>query len=139
MNHFPSAAKNWVGAPMKVASSFHPPVLLAFGTTILSLVLVSAVPYRSYTRSRQSDGWIRQTHDVFHHLDDVLAATESAESKSRGFVLTGEPFYLEAYRLSVVRTQQEETILRTLAADNRELQGWSPFAPSSAYRKPSFR
>jgi hypothetical protein len=45
---------------MKVASSFHPPVLLAFGTTILSLVLVSAVPYRSYTRSRQSDGWIRQ-------------------------------------------------------------------------------
>jgi signal transduction histidine kinase len=107
---------------MKVTSSFHPPVLLAFGTTILSLVLVSAIPYRSYTRSRQSDGWIRQTHDVVHHLDDVLAATESAESKSRGFILTGEPFYLEAYRLSVVRTQQEETILRTLTADNRELQ-----------------
>lgn len=107
---------------MKVTSSFHLPALSALGTTILSLVLLSAVPYRSYTRSRQSDGWIRQTHDVVHHLDDVLAATESAESKSRGFILTGEPLYLEAYRLSVVRTQQEETLLRVLAADNRELQ-----------------
>ena len=107
---------------MKVTSSLDRPALLAFGTTILSLALLSAIPYRSYTRSRLSDGWIRQTHDVLHHLDDELAATESAESKSRGFILTGEPFYLEAYRLSLLRTQQEETILRTLTAGNMELQ-----------------
>ena len=83
---------------------------------------MATISYRSYIRSRLDDSWIRHTQDVLHHLDDLLAATESAESQCRGFILTGQPFYLDAYRASLLSAAREETTVRTLSSDNMEQQ-----------------
>ena len=70
-------------------------VQLAFGSALLTLLVVGAVSYRGLAASRESDRWVRHTHEVLASLQDFGLAMKSVESSSRGFVLTGEDAYLD--------------------------------------------
>ena len=91
---------------------------LAFGVAILMLLVVGAISYRGMGVSDESYLWVRHTHDVLENLQDLLSAMQAAESSYRGFVITGDERFLQPYRDSVARSQQEETIIRSLTVDN---------------------
>ncbi len=46
-------------------------VQLAFGSALLTLVLVGAVSYRGLAASSESDRWVRHTHEVLAGLQDL--------------------------------------------------------------------
>jgi PAS domain S-box-containing protein len=95
---------------------------LAFGSAILVLVVVGAVSYRSMVESSGSDLWVRHTEQVLEKLQDLLAATQTVESNVRAYLLTGDESYLEVYRAAMAKTEKDQSILRSLTADNAAQQ-----------------
>src|SRR5579863_8477023 len=93
-------------------------VHLAFGSAILTLLIVGTVSYRGMKVSSESAKWVRHTHEVLENLQDLLLAMESVESSYRGFALNGKESYLEAYRAAILRAHQDEEALRHLTMYN---------------------
>jgi CHASE3 domain sensor protein len=70
-------------------------VQLTFGSVILSLLVVTllllgALSYRGRAVTRESDRWVRHTHEVLEHIQELFAAMQTAESSYRGFLITGD-------------------------------------------------
>jgi PAS domain S-box-containing protein len=93
-------------------------IQLAFGSAILTLIVVGGISYRVMVASAGSDRWVRHTHEVLENLQNLLAAMETAESGARGFILTGNDSYLESYRSSIASSDQIEANVRNLTVDN---------------------
>jgi len=107
---------------MKTKSLFNRKVQLAFGSAILALFVVGAMSFRGIAVSTESDRWVRHTHEVLEGLQSSLSTMQDVESSYRGFVITGNEQSLKSYRASIMRSQQEETIIRNLTEDNPEQQ-----------------
>jgi len=107
---------------MKTKSLFNRKVQLAFGSAILALLVVGAMSFRGIAVSTESDRWVRHTHEVLEHLQSSLSAMQDVESSDRGFVITGNEQFLKSYGASIIRSQQEEIIIRNLTEDNPEQQ-----------------
>src|ERR1700676_2188248 len=103
---------------MKNKSLLNRKVQLAFGSGIFVLLVVGAISYRGMVVSTESDRLVRHTHEVLENLQNLLSEMRSVESSYRGFVITGNEQFLNAYHGSVLRSQQEETIIRSLTVDN---------------------
>jgi PAS domain S-box-containing protein len=103
---------------MKTKALLNRKVQLAFGSAILALLVVGAMSYRGMVVSAESDRWVRHTHEVLENLQNLLSEMGSVESSYRGFVITGNEQFLNAYHGSVLHSQQEETIIRSLTVDN---------------------
>ena len=95
---------------------------LAFGSAILALLAVGAISYRGMAESRESDRWVRHTHEVLEGLQNLLAAVQTVESNARGYLLTGDESFFEVYRVGKVRAEKEQAIVRDLTVDNAEQQ-----------------
>ena len=109
---------------MKNKSPLDRKIQLAFGSAILTLLVVGVISYHAMAVSSESDRWVRHTHEVLENLQDLLSSMQDLESSYRGFVLTGKESYLETYRASISRSEQEKTIVAGLTVDNpaRRLQ-----------------
>ena len=81
-------------------------VLWAFGAAFVILLVVGAFSYRSMVVSGKSDRLVRHTHEVLENLQQLLFAVTKVEWSVRGFVLTGEESYLEAYRAGKSSAEQ---------------------------------
>ncbi len=101
-------------------------VQLAFGSAILTLLIVGAVSYRGTVASSESERWVRHSHEALEELKDLLVAVKAIESSSRGFVLTGNQAFLPSYRDSVVSARQREESVRNLLRDNPSQQSQLP-------------
>jgi PAS domain S-box-containing protein len=113
-------------------------VQLAFGSAILTLLVVGAVSYRSMVVSRESDRWVRHTHEVIENLQDLLLAMEGIESSYRGFALTGKESYLESYHASILSAEQYQATVRNLTLDNPAQQHRLPILERLATQKVQF-
>jgi diguanylate cyclase (GGDEF)-like protein/PAS domain S-box-containing protein len=101
-------------------------VQLAFGSAILALLVAVAMSYRATLVYRESDLWVRHTHEVLEQLQDLHSAMQAAESDARGFLLTGQESYLDSYRENKARLELEGTTIRDLTADNPTQQRQIP-------------
>jgi PAS domain S-box-containing protein len=97
-------------------------VQLAFGSAILTLLVVGAISYRGMVLSSESDRWVRHTHEVLEKLQDLLSAMQSIESSYRGFALTGKESNLAPYRAGILSAEHDEAAVRNLTVDNDEQQ-----------------
>jgi PAS domain S-box-containing protein len=102
----------------KIKSGSDRRVRIAFGSAILTLLVVGAMSYRGMVVSGESDRWVRHTHEVLESLQDLHFALESVESSVRGYVLTGKESYLETYRASRLRVEQDQATVGDLTVDN---------------------
>ena len=81
--------------------------------------LVSAIAaYSNLQNMRESETQIRNTHDVLTTLNDLRAAALDAETGQRGYLLTGEPAYLEPYVDGVATARRKLTALGSLTREN---------------------
>src|ERR1700680_3643350 len=103
---------------MKNKSLVNRKIQLAFSSAILILLFMGGMSYRGFVVSTESDRWVRHTHEVLENLQNLLSEMGSVESSYRGFVITGNEQFLNAYHGSVLHSQQEETIIRSLTVDN---------------------
>jgi len=102
-----------------------------FASVILALLIVTlltlgTISYRAMALSRESDRWVRHTHEVLEHLQDLLSAAQSVELSYRAFVITGNQRSIEDYQAAILRCQLEESIVSNLTIDNSKQQGQFP-------------
>jgi CHASE3 domain sensor protein len=91
---------------------------LAFGAAILAWPVVGAISYRTMVVSRDSERWVRHTHEVLENLQNLLIASGSTESSYRGFVLTGQQRHSASYRANILGWKRHETAVRNLTVDD---------------------
>jgi signal transduction histidine kinase/CheY-like chemotaxis protein len=123
---------------MKTKSLLNWKVQLAFGSAILTLLVVGAMSYRAMVVSHESDRWVQHTHEVLENLQDLLSAMQRVESSYRGFVITGNEQFLKSYHDSILRSEREETIIHNLTVDNLIQQRQIPTLERLAHQKIQF-
>jgi PAS domain S-box-containing protein len=61
---------------------------------------------------------VTHTHEVIDRLGLMLSALQDVETSARGYVLTGDPVFLESYQAAPVTVLRLEEELRALTRDN---------------------
>src|SRR3984893_5922856 len=89
-----------------------------FSLALAVLLVVGAVSYDSTTKLSSSADWVRHTHEVLAGLDGLLSGLKDAETGQRGYVITGEPRYLEPYNTARDVVDQKLKHVRDLTSDN---------------------
>jgi PAS domain S-box-containing protein len=107
---------------MKNDSPLNRKMQLAFGSAVLTLLVVGVISYRATALSSESDRWVRHTHEVLENLEGLLASTQALELSSRGFLLTGEESYLASFRACILSLERERTVVAGLTLDNPDQQ-----------------
>ena len=92
------------------------------------LILGGGLCYRSIEVSGESDHWVKHTYEVSAGLDGILLETTSIESDARGFVLTGDERYWDAWRTGVATLERQAAAVRRLTSDNPRQQARMPAA-----------
>jgi signal transduction histidine kinase len=95
--------------------------VLALGPAIVVLVL-GATTFDGIRRARDSRSWVAHSRDVIDRSQSMFSALQDAETGERGYVLTGDPQYLEPYEIGVATLRADTTALRALARDNPSQQ-----------------
>ncbi len=67
---------------------------------------------------------VDHSHQVITGLERLLSSANAAESGHRGYVLTGDPVYLEPYTQAQADIEQELSRLEALVSDNPEQVRW---------------
>lgn len=93
--------------------------LLATGTLLLGIVWLGE---RTISQLRLNLDWSSHTQDVLLKLKDVRASLFDLETGQRGFLLTGEPRYLEPYQAASRLVDGELAALKRLTGDNATQQ-----------------
>jgi diguanylate cyclase (GGDEF)-like protein/PAS domain S-box-containing protein len=101
-------------------------VQVAFGSAILTLLVMGAISYRGMVLSRASEHWVSHGHEVLESVQDLVFAVESIESSSRGYALTGKESYLGNYRAAMLRVANDQATVRNLTLDNPAQQRQIP-------------
>jgi diguanylate cyclase (GGDEF)-like protein len=101
-------------------------IQFAFGSAILTLLIVGAISYRVMIASGESERWLRHTHEVLESLQDLRSAMGGIESSYRGFALTGRQTFVDSFRATRLNAQQEWSTLGALTLDNRLQQNRLP-------------
>jgi CHASE3 domain sensor protein len=91
---------------------------LGFGAAILTLLGAGAISYRALALSNRSEGWVRHTDEILEKLQEVLSASQTIESSSHGFALTGDKSYLETFTANVLLEARAELSFAELTRDN---------------------
>jgi methyl-accepting chemotaxis protein len=96
-----------------------------FGLSLAAVVVVGALAYRSAEKLEESGAFVidgnrsvAHTYEVLAALEQVLSLLTDAETGQRGFLLTGEPSYLQPYEEARKTLGATLTRLHELTADN---------------------
>jgi PAS domain S-box-containing protein len=120
---------------MRSKSHLNRKMQLAFGSAMLTLLVVGAISYHEMVVSRDSARWVSHSHEVLESIQDLVFTVESIESNSRGFALTGKESYLESYRTGLLKVAQDQAGIRHLTLDNPEQQRQIPVLESLTAQK----
>jgi PAS domain S-box-containing protein len=90
----------------------------AFVTAVGALLIVGVISYRGMILSSESDRWVQHSQDVLTNVDHLLVSMQGVESNCSGFLLTGDPSYLQLYRDDVQSAVENKEKIRTLLQDN---------------------
>ncbi|WP_426266382.1 response regulator [Sphingomonas sp. LHG3443-2] len=89
---------------------------------LLFFLASGAISYLTINSVRTETEQVTSTHEVITGLGDLLSAMQDAETGQRGFLLTGNPSYLEPYRDAQARSEASLQNLERLTRDDREQQ-----------------
>lgn len=105
-----------------MANSFKRNILLGLGLSLAALIISSAASYISIKKLLESENWVEHTTKVIQGLDNVISRIKDAETGQRGYLLTGDPVFLEPYTGSKDDVMAYIDEVRLLTADNAAQQ-----------------
>ncbi|MBX9347393.1 CHASE3 domain-containing protein [Chromobacterium vaccinii] len=93
---------------------------LAFGFAVSStfLIVIGIAAYWSISVLIATASSVTHTQKVLEHVSGLVSLMKDAETGQRGYLLTGDPAYLEPFQASVAGVQTVLSELRGLSADN---------------------
>jgi CHASE3 domain sensor protein len=89
---------------------------------LLILLAVSFLSYQDWKAYERSAPQVQHGRALLQRLEQILSYTKDAETSQRGFVLTGNPEYLDSYNASVTTLPSELDKLRALVVDDPALR-----------------
>jgi CHASE3 domain sensor protein len=85
---------------------------------LLVLICIGGLSYRSAIRDEEDRDWVNRTSIVLELLDAIAATMTDAETEQRGYLLTGDSFYLKPREKDAAIFSHHLQQLRLLIADN---------------------
>ncbi|MDQ6733555.1 MAG: CHASE3 domain-containing protein [Nitrospirota bacterium] len=85
---------------------------------LLALMIGSYLSHRYNSILRDNRDLVVHTYQVIATIDDLFIVIEDAETGQRGFIITGEPAYLEPYQAALQTVPRSLAALRVLVADS---------------------
>lgn len=98
--------------------SLNTKILAGFVACTIVLVIVASVSFSNSAKFIETNRWVNHTHEVLEELDLVLLSTVNTETGARGFLITGEPTYLEPYTSGKLEIGMHLRKLKELTSDN---------------------
>jgi len=95
-----------------------PLVILGLAAALAFFAITGAVAYLNITMLREDNQKIIHSDAVISALDDLLSTAKDAETGQRGFLLTGEPKYLEPYNAAKSAIAAKIDAVAELTLDN---------------------
>jgi PAS domain S-box-containing protein len=89
---------------------------------ILILLVVSFLSYQDWSAFQRSAPQVQHSRALLQQVELVLSSVKDAETGQRGFVLTGNPEYMEVYTQASAALPAQLTGLRALVANEPALQ-----------------
>jgi signal transduction histidine kinase/CHASE3 domain sensor protein/DNA-binding response OmpR family regulator len=99
-------------------NTFKRNVLIAFGFSLLLLLLSSIASYISIQNLIGSAERVDHTNNVISELDNINIMLQEAESSQRGYLLTGEESFLVPYQAASKNISEKIANIKQLTADN---------------------
>jgi PAS domain S-box-containing protein len=93
----------------------HSPLRPLVTATIVAVLLTAAVGGISIWRVYDNNRLVSYSYDIKDALDSLLSAITDAETGQRGFLITGDPQYLEPYQRGTARVHDALDHLASLA------------------------
>src|SRR5438552_6012003 len=97
-------------------------IVAAFAAAVLTIAAVTTASLRSLSARRDGSRWVVHTHDVQLAIARVLALAMEAETRQRGYLLTGREEDAETFRAAQSALSQEVDVLALLTQDNPRQQ-----------------
>jgi PAS domain S-box-containing protein len=88
----------------------------------VALGILASMLWTGLQRSMDAERWVEHTYQVLNAAASVRSSLESAEASARGYLLSGNDQFLEAYQSAVASERQARAALRRLTADHRVQQ-----------------
>ena len=93
-------------------------LLSAIALVILILLLNTWFAYHNIRQMHDDARIVDHTHKVLAALESIISLAKDAETGQRGYIITGEPSYLEPYNAAVSAIQTPVKALENLTQDN---------------------
>lgn len=89
---------------------------------LVILLIVSLLSYRDWSAFQRSAPQVQHSRALLQQIEQVLSSMKDAESSQRGYLLTGDPVYLDTYQAAVTALPSELNMLRALVANEPALR-----------------
>ncbi|HXH99384.1 MAG TPA: response regulator [Sphingobacteriaceae bacterium] len=81
--------------------SFQQQVITGFIITFAFVFIVGISSYLSIKELQENSNWVVHTEEVLAKTQEIGLKITEAESSSRGYIITGQPAYLERYNINI--------------------------------------
>jgi signal transduction histidine kinase len=96
--------------------------LIGILAALVILAAISTISIFSINDFQRRAQLVNHTHNVLAALGEMLSLLKDAQVGSRGFVITGQPIFLEPYQASQEKVPRQIELLRALTEDNPNQQ-----------------
>jgi signal transduction histidine kinase len=90
--------------------------------TVIVVSLNTWFAFRSIDALLESESWVQHTLRVINQVERIMSSAKDAETGNRGYLITGEPAYLEPYTVAVKELPGELDGFANLTSDNPSQQ-----------------
>ena len=104
--------------PERRVFSIRQKILLAFGLAVLAVFVIAILAYRSTRGFIKTADWLAHTRLVLENQETLLRHVTEAETAARGFIITGDDWFLESYQQVVDAVVADFGRLKLLVADD---------------------
>jgi len=104
-------------------NSFKRNLLIGYSLSLLLLIASAVASYSSINTLLHSQELVDRTNTVIKKLEQVISIVKDAETGQRGYLLTGQPEFLEPYNGSLEKASRVVDEIKLLVVDDpRQLQ-----------------
>ena len=102
--------------------TFGKKIAAGFFATFVLMAIIGIVAFLSINSLTQTSYWVAHTRQVIDGLSDILTAMDDAETGQRGYIITGNPSFLEPYKSGTAAVGDKVKSTRELTRDNPRQQ-----------------
>jgi CHASE3 domain sensor protein len=89
---------------------------------LLILLVVTFLSYQDWSAFQRSAPQVQHSRALLEQIEQTRSSIRDAESGQRGFLLTGDMEYLDAYNVAIAALPGELAALRSSVADEPRLR-----------------